>query len=160
MNSEAVKTEIQNVITANTERIGYKAARKQYAAGKTQIATLTALGIIDLMPAKFGFSDADAVIAAAQDNGKTVNDSFDSATKLDASELYTLLNEVDANEETTDEIDYNGHTIIVIGSHARGYKFEVLLADGRESEQFGYYGTKELAELEGRTQVENMIEYD
>lgn len=160
MNSEAVKTEIQNVITANTERIGYKAARKQYAAGKAQIATLTALGIIDLMPAKFGFSDADAVISAAQDSGKTVVDSFDSATKLNASALYTLLNEVDANEETTDEISYNGHTIIITGSVVKGYKFEVGMSDGRESEQFGYYGTKDLAELQAHTQIEHMIEYE
>lgn len=67
--------------------------------------------------------------------------------------------EIDADEETEDEIDYNGHTIIVIGSHARGYKFEVILEDGRESEQFGYYGTKELAELEAHTHIEHMIEY-
>jgi len=99
MNREAVRTEINSIISDLHIRIGGRAARKQYAPAKHQIVKLTELGIIDLMPAKFGYTDAAAVIEAATDSGKTVG-GFNAygegdVTNTPASKLYTLLNEVE-----------------------------------------------------------------
>lgn len=97
MNREAVKNEIQNIISDLHKRIGGKAARKQYAVGKAQLVTLTELGIVDLMPEGFGHSDAKAVIEAAQDSGKfgKYDALSDDAGQYPASKLYTLLNTVE-----------------------------------------------------------------
>lgn len=106
MNREAVQNEINSIIEASHKALG-KFASKQYPVGKAQLATLTELGIIEFMPnapysRTIGHSDAKAVIAAAQDSGKSVSTdalSDDPAT-YPASKLYTLLNEVDEAEVT------------------------------------------------------------
>jgi hypothetical protein len=113
MNREAVKTEIQNIISENRKAIRYA---RQYKPAKHQLATLTTLSIVDLMPEDFGHSDAKAVIEAAQDEGKWVGD-FDQVEKMAASKLYTLLNTVEVmdlaakNEviEESDEDDYSNY---------------------------------------------------
>lgn len=113
MNSNQVKQEITNIIEQLHNRIGGKAARKQYTVAKWQIATLTELGIIDLMPAGFGHSDANAVIEAAKDGGKWVGEG-DQVTATEPSELNKLLNEV-VVEPAKPEIE-NNHTYKVESS--------------------------------------------
>lgn len=102
MNREAVKNEITNIIEAQQAK---QVTRKQYPVAKHQIATLTELGIIDLMPTKFGYTDAAVVIEAAKNNGAMVG-GFNASgegdvVKASASTLYTLLNEVEVTPEPT-----------------------------------------------------------
>lgn len=92
----AIKNEIARIITELHEKIGGKAARKQYQVGKAQREQLQALGIIDLMPAGYGFSDAKAVLEAATDGpreigGKTAEGEGDSYV-TSGSALWKLLN--------------------------------------------------------------------
>lgn len=96
MNREATKTEINNIVNQYQAGIRYT---RQHAVSKKYMTQLEELGILDLMPAKFGNGDAQAVIAAAMDNGKMVG-SFNQAgegdvIRTDASELYKLLNEIE-----------------------------------------------------------------
>jgi len=97
MNKQAVKTEIEKIVSTN------KQIRRQYPVAKHQEKTLTELGIIDLMPAGFGYTDAAKVIDAAQDAGKEFVNNFDDVTKTNASTLYTLLNEQETSEIVVSE---------------------------------------------------------
>lgn len=90
--NELVKQEISNIIS------NVNSPRRQYPVAKHQIVSLTELGIIDLMPANFGYTDAAAVIEAAQDAGGKQFGEGDTATSSNASKLFQLLN---APEETT-----------------------------------------------------------
>lgn len=92
----AIKNEIARIIAELHEKIGGKAARKQYQVGKAQREQLTALGIVDLMPVGYGFSDAKAVLEAATDSprevgGKTAEGEGDSYV-TSGSALWNLLN--------------------------------------------------------------------
>lgn len=78
---------INQIIKENTEKIGYKAARKQYPAGKAQIVTLSELGIINLMPKGFGHSDAAAVIAEANRVKTAVFNAYGEGEVVPASDL-------------------------------------------------------------------------
>jgi hypothetical protein len=71
MNAKKVQTEITNIIDSFRKEAP-RAARKQYPVAKHQINTLTELGIIDLMPKNFGYTDAAMVIEAAQDSGSQI----------------------------------------------------------------------------------------
>jgi hypothetical protein len=97
MNKPAVKTEIEKIISTN------KQIRHQYPVAKHQEKSLTELGIIDLMPAGFGYTDAAKVIDAAQDAGKEYTDGYEDAGKMPASTLYTLLNEQETSETVISE---------------------------------------------------------
>jgi len=92
MNEQAVKTEIEKIVSTN------KNIRRQYPVARHQEKTLTELGIINLMPVGYGYTDAAKVIEAAQDAGKEFVNNFDDVTKTDASTLYALLNEPEADE--------------------------------------------------------------
>src|SRR5689334_20547438 len=93
MNEQTVRNEIQNVINQLHSEIGGRAARKQYQPGRAQIAKLTELGIIDLMPAGFGFADADAVITAATNARTAVMNAYGEGEEVSASALYQALHE-------------------------------------------------------------------
>ena len=98
MNTQSVQNEITSIIEANHSRIGGRAARSQPRIAKHQIATLTTLDILDMVPnapyCKFiGHSDAKAIIEAAQDaGGKVYVSNMDDVSKGKASNLYALLN--------------------------------------------------------------------
>jgi len=126
MNREAVQNEINSIIETAQKNIGGRNARKQYPASKAQIATLTELGIIELMPnapysRTIGSSDAKAVIAEAQDSGKVYGDGYTvDASRSSASKLYTLLNENEVDEtvgvaaadvHVGDYVEVEAHTI-------------------------------------------------
>lgn len=100
MNTQKVQELINKEIAELHSRIGGKAARKQYAPAKWQIAKLTELGIIDLMPAGFGHSDACAVIKAATTKGTAVFNAYGEGEAVPASELNQAVNEVEPVIET------------------------------------------------------------
>lgn len=99
MDGEAVKAEIQNVINELHERIGRKAARKQYPIAKWQIAKLTELGILDLMPIGFGHSDAGAVITAATSGATAVFNAYGEGEDIPASALHSAIHAADSESE-------------------------------------------------------------
>lgn len=118
MNREKVQQIINRIIEENRTRIGAKAARKQYKPGKAQMEKLTALGIIDLMPAGYGFSDADAVINAANEKATAVFNAAGEGEAIAASDLYLALNEVEEKVEyakvTRNQIAYMLSSYIVM----------------------------------------------
>lgn len=90
-----ITTEIQNIITAKRATLP-KGGRKQYPVAKHQISTLTNLGIIDMMPEGFGFTDAETVITAAK-SGKRYDGAFNAYGEgeewsVEATALFKLLN--------------------------------------------------------------------
>lgn len=93
MNAELVKQEIANILSTVKQP-----SRKQYPVAKHQIATLTELGLIDLMPAGFGYTDAATVISAAQDAGGKQIGEGDMASSSGASVLFQILNAVEVVE--------------------------------------------------------------
>lgn len=123
MNREKAQTIINQIISDLHERIGGKAARKQYAPAKHQIATLEQLGIIDLMPKGFGHSDAKAVIEEAQRGESTVMNAYGEGVEVGASDLYNAINEVEiiavveaVEIAAGDELDNDG-VILVLAQH-------------------------------------------
>lgn len=93
MNNELVKQEIAKIISEEVN-----ASWRQYPAAKHQIKTLTELGIIDLMPANFGHTDAKVVIEATED--KTFENNYDDTTIV-KSHLMELINEAEFVAMTT-----------------------------------------------------------
>ncbi len=93
MNEQAVRAEIEKTISNLHRRIGPKAIRKQFAAGKAQKELLANLGIIDLMPAGFGHSDARAVIDEAYKSKSAAMNRYGEGEEIGASKLYTLLHQ-------------------------------------------------------------------
>jgi hypothetical protein len=63
MNSIKAQQIITHIIAEQQKQ---QVTRKQYPVAKHQINTLETLGILNLMPAKFGYTDAAKVIDAAQ----------------------------------------------------------------------------------------------
>lgn len=137
MNEQTVRSEIQNVINQLHSEIGGRAARKQYKPGKAQIAKLTELGIIDLMPAGFGFADADAVIAAATNARTAVMNTYGEGEEISASTLYQAIHEVEevqtdedeeqmSDEEFQDEL---AHQNIAVAIDRLDYAVNVIAAD-------------------------------
>src|SRR5690606_3383420 len=102
MNTSKVQT-IINQLIADQQKI--QVTRKQYPVAKRQIEKLTELGIIDLMPAKFGYTDAAVVIEAAT-NGKTaVMNAYGEGEEIGASDLYLALHEESSVEESAKATD-------------------------------------------------------
>lgn len=104
MNTSKAQTIINQLIADQQKR---QVTRKQYPVAKHQITKLTELGIIDLMPAKFGYTDAAVVIEAAT-NGKTaVMNAYGEGEEIGASDLYLALHEEEnpaVMDKTTDSI--------------------------------------------------------
>ncbi|MEG7679898.1 hypothetical protein U2083_14160, partial [Listeria monocytogenes] len=67
MNTAKVQQIINQLIEEKQRQIRYA---RQYPIAKHQLVKLEELGILNLMPAKFGHTDADVIIAAAT-NTKT-----------------------------------------------------------------------------------------
>lgn len=109
MNTQKVQELINQEIAKLHKQIGGKAARKQYAPAKWQIAKLTDLGIIDLMPEGFGHSDADAVIKAATTVGTAVFNAYGEGEAVPASELNQAVNE--AESVVGQEIEVKARTV-------------------------------------------------
>ena len=116
MNSNEIQNEINEIIKANHKTIGGRSARKQFPIGKAQQATLESLGILDMVPnapysQTIGFSDAKAIIEAAQDAGGKWqgNMHMDDGSMTTASNLYTLLNAPDEPEAITHTITMDQH---------------------------------------------------
>jgi hypothetical protein len=135
MNTEKVQQEITAVLTTVKQ-----ASRKQYPVAKHQITSLTELGILELMPRGFGYTDAAVVIEAARDGGKLAGGmnaaGEGDVVRTNASALYLALNEV----EEAAEVNHNGHTVIISKSE-NAYSIELVLSNGFETEQQGYYKT-------------------
>lgn len=104
MNSEKVQTIITEIISELHNRIGGKAARKQYVPAKHQIEDLTRLGILELMPKGFGHADAKAVIEEAQRGKTAVMNAYGEGETIGASKLYQAINEVEAEVSEPFEI--------------------------------------------------------
>jgi excisionase family DNA binding protein len=96
MNTEKAQQEINSIIAETRKG---QPVRKQYPVAKHQIVTLTDLGLIDLMPAGFGYSDAASVIKVAQDSGSVVGGFLRSGegdvTTTEASALYQAASTTD-----------------------------------------------------------------
>lgn len=123
-NIKTVKQEITNILSTVKQP-----SRKQYPVAKHQIASLTELGLIELMPASFGYTDAATIISAAKDAGGKQIGEGDTATNSDASKLYTLLNEVE--EVKTVELE---NAVLILGNVGDDYSnvaMEAIVNDGR-----------------------------
>lgn len=112
MNEQKVRAEIEKVLEQYKNKVW-----RQYPATKVQIAKLTELGIVDLMPRRakgnvIGNYDAQLVIAAAEDAGGKSTGGFTAWGEGDvvrtiASALYQALHE--SNDDDSDsEVDANG----------------------------------------------------
>lgn len=92
MNTAKVQTVINELIAEQQTK---QVARKQYPVAKHQIAKLTELGIIGLMPAKFGYTDAAIVIDAATTGKTALMNAFGEGEEIAADELNAALNETE-----------------------------------------------------------------
>lgn len=132
MNTEAVKQEITSILSTVKQP-----SRKQYPVAKHQIATLTELSLIELMPAGFGFTDAAAVISAAQDAGGKQIGEGDAATISNASKLYTLLQTAEKIEEIQPEkmVDLE-NAVLILGNLEGDYSrvaMQLIYRDGHNT---------------------------
>lgn len=92
MNTAKVQTIINELIAEQQTK---QVTRKQYPVAKHQIAKLTELGIIGLMPAKFGYTDAAVVIDAATTGKTALMNAFGEGEEIAADELNAALNETE-----------------------------------------------------------------
>lgn len=110
MNEQKVRAEIEKVLEQYKNKVWH-----QYPATKVQIAKLTELGIVDLMPRRakgnvIGNYDAQLVIAAAEDAGGKSTGGFTAWGEGDvvrtiASALYQALHEAEPAAEDDAEDD-------------------------------------------------------
>ena len=108
MNAIKVQTLINQLIAEQQER---QVTRKQYPVSKAQIAKLTELGILNLMPAKFGYTDAAVVIEAATTAKSAIMNAFGEGEEVPANPLNVALTAIDTDEEISDEHDYTDNLI-------------------------------------------------
>lgn len=92
MNREKTQQIINQIVEDFRNRTRHA---RQYAPAKHQIATLTELDILDLMPAKFGHGDAKIVIEEAQRGATIKMNSYGEGVDVAASDLYNAMNEVE-----------------------------------------------------------------
>lgn len=97
MNKAKAQQAIETLISNFHKRIGGKAVRRQYEPARHQIATLTDLGLIDLMPTGFGHGDAKVVIEAATATTGGFNAYGEGETWSNA--LQDAMNETDEDED-------------------------------------------------------------
>ena len=69
MDKQKAQQAIEAIISKHHSQIGYRNARRQSAPAKKDIKQLEALGILDIMPRGFGYSDTKEVLSAAIDAG-------------------------------------------------------------------------------------------
>ena len=129
MNTQAVEAQIAQIIANKHSRMTGKQIRQQYPVGKAQSAKLTELGIIDLMPSGFGFSDADAVIAEATSGVSGHVTAYGEGEDGPASTLYTLLH----SPEPTPELAFDPSGRVRWHSVAKDGQRELLLPEPRIS---------------------------
>jgi hypothetical protein len=110
MNASKVRSEIEKVIAENRTNMTGKQVRKQFAPGKAQIAKLTELGILDLMPQGFGFSDADAVIRAATESKSAIMNAYGEGEEVPASALNQAVNQTEGAIKVGSEVKVNAFT--------------------------------------------------
>ena len=103
MNTAKVTELINQLIAEQQER---QVTRKQYPVSKAQIAKLTELNILNLMPAKFGYTDAAIIIEAATTGKIAVMNAAGEGEEIAAQPLNLALNTVETEDEITDERDY------------------------------------------------------
>lgn len=116
MNEQKVRAEIEKVLEQYKNKVW-----RQYPATKVQIAKLTELGIVDLMPRRakgnvIGNYDAQMVIAAAEDAGGKSVGGFTAygdgdVVRTSASALYEALHE--SKSATGDEDDEDNEPVPV-----------------------------------------------
>lgn len=97
MNTAKV-TELINQLIAEQQQ--HQVTRKQYPVSKAQISKLTELGILNLMPAKFGYTDAEVVIEAAITAKSAIMNAFGEGEEIPANPLNVALTTIDTEEET------------------------------------------------------------
>lgn len=156
MNSEKVQTIINQLINEHGRPV-----RKQYPVAKHQIQTLTELGILELMPVKFGHGDAKIVIEEAQRGATSVMSVDGEGVEIGSSKLYDAINEVVVVEtepqaqtftvsESDNEVVIDGETFIVTINRDDSVSIEIDggygLADYDDGSQ-GY------VEIDGRYEV-------
>lgn len=87
-------SKVQQIINQLIEEKQIHYAR-QYPVAKHQLAKLEELGILNLMPAKFGHTDAAVVIEAATASKSAVMNAYGEGEETAASDLYAALHEVE-----------------------------------------------------------------
>jgi hypothetical protein len=92
MNETKVRELINKEISELHNRIGGKSVRHQYAPAKHQIAKLTELGLLHLMPKGFGHSDAKVVIEEATSGKQTFITAYGEGEEAPASPMYVAIN--------------------------------------------------------------------
>jgi hypothetical protein len=104
--SEILNETIEQHWTEFTARynddVAHRARRRQNTPAKKDIVELTRLGLLDAMPARFGYDDAKAILSAATqagstrtEGGFTIDGDGETWTiKTPASKLYQYLNSV------------------------------------------------------------------
>ena len=93
MNATKVQEEITSIIEKFHKTLHPRQISRQYPPAKHQIATLTELGIIELMPSNFGHGDAKAVIEAAQQSDSAIMNAFGEGEEIAGSALNQQMNE-------------------------------------------------------------------
>lgn len=101
MNETKIREQINQLI-ADQQKL--QVTRKQYPVAKNQIAKLTELGILHLMPEKFGYTDAAVVIEAAISGKQTFATAYGEGEEAPASPLFVAINE--ATDELSEEEEY------------------------------------------------------
>lgn len=136
MNSTKAQEEINNLIEATARKSKHA---RQYPPAKHQIKALEELGILDMMPAGFGYTDAAVVIEAANRSASEIYHHDESET-ISASALYEALNEeaVDAPETGTyrqimADVYLTSHAVLPTGDMPEGDRER-----GRELSAAGY----------------------
>lgn len=134
MNREAIKTEIENILSTVKQPL-----IKQYPAAKHQIAKLEELGLIEFMPTMrkvgIGYSNAAAVIEAATSAKTAVMNAYGEGEEIAASKLYELLNEK-PEPSHINKIDGNLNAVR-----------EMLMAEGVSAESLYIYGWQDMIEV-------------
>lgn len=132
MNSSKVQQIINQLIE---EQQNCQVTRKQYPVAKHQLVKLEELGIRDLMPAKFGYTDAAVVIEAATTDKSAVMNAFGEGEETAASELFAALHEVETVEVTVT----NDSRIEIEGVECKIYR-NALWIDGGDNDDFLFAG--------------------
>lgn len=151
MNTETVKQEIAQLLNTVSQP-----SRKQYPVAKHQNASLTELGLFELMPVGFGYTDAATIISAAQDAGGKQIGEGDMASSSEASVLFQLLNAVEVIAIETETQFQVGQTVRVL-PHTQYSNLSqgTITSWMREHQHNGYKSAKIVAIFEdGSVEVE------
>lgn len=125
MNNPTAKQEITNLLSKVSQP-----SRKQYPVAKHQIATLTELSLIDLMPLGFGYTDAAVIIEAAQDVETSIFNQSGEGESVPASKMNKLVNKVEqetvlANRHEIEIYENTDMSVIETGLHLNNIDYEI-----------------------------------